>query len=251
MSGVTPEVPAYVGPWSHLCPAVQKRLDLILRIFLPDVFEVQLITEEISGFTSVIGQNNLADALSHMTTLATDTSLDEEQQATQCAKIEEHLKRVMIEHPEEVTRDRMGVIRDRWLEYERTCYPLRSSGGLVDAPGHEHMNQLRNGIETLLVNARKRKADEATWDDAKKAAAYSSKAAKDAIELADSLERCIGMAAKEKRESNQQRNLVLRWGVTLLVTIAIGVGGYVIGSQVEDTASKGEPNQPRVSSPKP
>jgi hypothetical protein len=57
------------------------------------------IIEQRTGYFSDIGRNMLVDVLSHLGTLAERTDLSADQEASQLSKIEEHIRRALIEHP--------------------------------------------------------------------------------------------------------------------------------------------------------
>lgn len=84
------------------------RLDAVLRIQIAEVFRLTRLIESKTGYVSEIGRHNLNDAFAHLSVLA-DPALTSVQQASQLSKIEEHLRRVIVEHPEEVVRDRLGT----------------------------------------------------------------------------------------------------------------------------------------------
>lgn len=241
-SNVTPP-----GLWAHLAPENLERLTTILTDCVPEVFRLTRVIEHETGFSSEIGRNMLVDVLSHLGTLASRIDLTAVQQASQVSKIEEHLRRAIIEHPEEVVRDRLGKIRDRWLDYERECYQYRETGTLSGAPRHDELESLRKRIAKLLESARSRKPDETTWEESLDAAANATQAAHLAVDLADKLEQCIGIGQtitrqrerdaddlrrQEERDvasARQNRRTNRQWLVALVVAIAIAVTSFFIG----------------------
>jgi len=98
--------------FGELAERNRERLSEALREHVPETFRLNRIIEQKTGYTSEICKNMLIDVLSHLGTLAAkQDTLDEEQEASQLAKIEEHLRRAIVEHPEQVLRDRLGDSR--------------------------------------------------------------------------------------------------------------------------------------------
>jgi hypothetical protein len=243
-SGVT-------GPWDHLTPENEARLATILKEQVTEVFKLIRVIEHETGYTCEIGRNNLNDALSHMGTLALRDGLDAVGQASQLSKIEEHIRRAVIEHPEEVVRDRLGKIRDRWLDYERECYPYRETGTLSGAPRHDELEELRARIAKHLETARSQKPDEATWEESLDAAAAATQAAHLAVELADKLEQSIGIAQNLRRQEELDRKSRRRWRIGLVLAVLLAVGGFVAGRLTdEDTSSTKTVTSPASTAPR-
>lgn len=217
--------------FAHLTADNAARLDAILRIQIAEVFRLTRLIEGKTGYVSVIGRHNLNDALAHLSVLA-DPKLAPVDQASQLSKIEEHLRRVIVEHPEEVVRDRLGNIWELWQEYERLCYPYRESNVLNGAPRHEELEDLRNRIRIHMERARQAKPSESSWDKAIEAAAEATQGADLAFDLANKLNQCIGTAQKLGRDTRR-----FRIGAGIAVAgILIGLGGgYFISRQ--DTAA--------------
>ena len=117
-------------------------------------------------------------------------------EATQLSKIEEHLRRAIIEHPEEVVRVRIADVRGLWSEYQRDAYTYREQGLLRGIPRHSELEELRSRIDRLMESARKAKPDETSWEESENAAADMTEAAAVAAELADKLEQSIGAARR-------------------------------------------------------
>ena len=247
-----PAPPALSHPWAELEPRIQERLASILRVQIPEVFRANRVIEQKTGYTSDIGKNMMVDVLSHLGTLAERAgTLDPEQQASQVTKIEEHLRRSLIEHPEEVLRNRIVDVEERWLVYQREAFPYREAGTLPNAPRHRDLEEMRQRIDLLLESARAKKPEETTWDETLTVAAEMTEAAHLTRDLADKLEQCIG-AAQEVRRANeraaeqkkQHRWNAARWAIGIVVAIALAVGSYVVGTTKDDP--KPAPTTPRA-----
>jgi hypothetical protein len=222
------------GVFSGLAPKNQQRLLGILSEHLPEVITADRIIEQKTGYASEICRNMKADVLAHLATLAErQHELDDDQQASQLAKIEEHLRRAIVEHPEEVLRDRIVDVEDLWIEYQRVAVPFRSNNELHEVPRHKELEELRHRMDALMEAARKTKPDETTWEESLTAAAAMTEAADLASELADKLQQCIGKAGQllndKRREGDDRR----RWRVGIAVSIALALltltGGYLLG----------------------
>jgi len=240
------------GVFHDLTPKNQKRLLEILSRQLPEAIITDRIIVAKTGYASEICRNMKADVLAHLAILAErQTELDEDQQASQLAKIEEHLRRAIVEHPEEVLRDRLVDVEDLWLEYQRDAVPFRATNELHEVPRHKELEDLRHRIDALMEGARKTKPDETTWEESLTASAEMTQAADLASELADKLQQCIGKArqllATKQRDTNEKR----RWAVGITVTIALALmtlfGGYLLGKGAHDQTAT--PQAKSVSAP--
>lgn len=240
------------GVFRGLTQKNQERLREILSTHLPEVLRADRVIERKTGYASEICKNMKADVLAHLATLAErQTGLDHDQQASQLAKIEEHLRRAIVEHPEEVLRDRIVDVGDLWDEYQRVAVPFRHNNELHDVPRHKELEEDRHRMDALMESARKTKPDETTWEESLTAAAEMTAAADLASELADKLHQCIGRANQlqdsKRREGEEKR----RWKFGIAVAIALSVlaliGGYFLGDasnketirRVEVPASQG------------
>jgi hypothetical protein len=226
-------------PWSELEPRNQERLAEILRVQLPEVFRANRVIEQKTGYSSEIGKNMMIDVLSHLGTLAQRAhELTPEQQASQLSKIEEHLRRALLEHPEEVIRNRIADVDDRWGVYQREAFPYREQGTLPNAPRHQELEEIRERIRLLLESGRSKKPDETTWDETLTAAAEMTEAAELTGDLADKLEQCIGAAQERRRANDVEGRTGRRWRIGLVVTIILAVigivGSYFIGKATDD-----------------
>jgi hypothetical protein len=231
-------------PFSDLEARSQERLAAIMHEQVPEVFRANRVIEQQTGYSSEIGKNMMIDVLSHLGTLAQrGGTLTAEQQASQLTKIEEHLRRALIEHPEEVLRNRIVDVEERWLVYQREAFPYREQGTLPNAPRHQDLEEMRQRIQVLLESARSKKPAETTWDETLTAAAEMTEAAALTSGLADKLEQCIGAAQDRRREDARHRGTVIRWAVAIVVAVALALGGYFAGKSGEpnDTPQKQTP----------
>lgn len=221
---LNPQIP--LSPFAHLAEENAIRLDAVLRVHIAEVFRLTRLIESKTGYVSEIGRHNLNDALAHLSVLA-DPALTSVHQASQLSKIEEHLRRVIVEHPEEVVRDRLGNVWELWSEYERECYSYRAGDGLGTAPRHEELEDLRNRIFVLLENARRAKPSESSWEEAIEAAADATQAADLAIELANKLNQCIGMAKNLGRDTRRFR---INAAIAVVAIVIAAAVAYAVGS---------------------
>lgn len=248
------------GVYTGLSPKNQRRLAKILAEQVPEVITADRVIEQKTGYASEICRNMQVDVLAHLGTLAQgQNNLDEDQQASQLAKIEEHLRRAIVEHPEEVLRDRLGDVGELWVEYQQVAFAFREADELHGVPRHKELEILRRRIDVLLEAARKTKAEETTWEESVTASAQMTEAADLASQLADSLHQCIGKAkqltaGKQKEEAEDQRYEEVaaqtnkdsrstrnRWIVTTVLTIILALGtlfgGYLLGKHSGSSSS--------------
>jgi hypothetical protein len=232
----------------------RERLSLALREHVPETFRLNRVIEQKTGYTSEICKNMMIDVLSHIGTLASQQHvLDEEQQASQLAKIEEHLRRAIVEHPEQVLRDRILEVEGFWVEYQKTAFRFRENNELHDVPRHEELEALRHRIDARLEAARKTKPNETTWEESLDAAAQVTEAADLARELADKLHQCIGKANQliqaEERRERERTETNRRWIVGIIVSIVLAVltaiAGYVVGNNSDSQSSPVTPTAPK------
>jgi hypothetical protein len=230
--------------FGHLTEDNRTRLRLVLSEHLPEVFELDRIIEQKTGYASEICKNMKIDVLSHLATLAKrQHELDHDQQASQLAKIEEHLRRAIVEHPEEVLRNRIVDIEDAWVEYQQVAFTYRERDQLHGVPRHQELEELRQRIAAHLESARSTKPDETTWEESITAAAQVTEGADLASDLADKLNQCIG-EAKRLRKAEEEKAVVARtdrrrWvlGIIAAAMIAAGsvLGGYLLGKGSNDS----------------
>lgn len=180
--------------------------------------------------------------------LAAGTNLTGTEQASALSKMEEHLKRALIEHPEEVVRDRLGDLKKLWQEYNLEAFPYREEKALHGVPRHQVLEDLRRRIDLLMESSRSAKPEETRWEETLVAASDMTEAANLAGELADKLQQCIGVGrrvteerqrrAKEDEKSEerddrtikQNRRSNIQWALGGILTLAIALGGgYVWG----------------------
>jgi ppGpp synthetase/RelA/SpoT-type nucleotidyltranferase len=150
------------APFEYLESVNHRRLARIMTEYVPEVSRLNRIIEQRTGYQSEIGRNMMVDVLSHLGTLASRQDLTPEQQATQLSKIEEHLRRAIIEHPEEVVRERIVEVAKLWSEYQREAYAYREQGVLRGVPRHQDLEESRKRIDVLMESVRKVKPDETT-----------------------------------------------------------------------------------------
>jgi len=231
--------------FGHLTEDNRRRLHAILSGQLPEVFELDRVIEQKTGYASEICKQMKIDVLSHLGTLAKrQQELDHDQQASQLAKIEEHLRRAIVEHPEEVLRDRIGDIEEAWVEYQQVAFTYREKNELHGVPRHKELEELRLRIDAHLEAARRTKPDETTWDESLNAAAQVTEGADLASELADKLNQCIGEARRLRQAESEKSAVAVedatdrrsdsrRFKITIAVTIIVALGttagGYLLG----------------------
>ncbi len=238
----TPEADPHSGssqpdsPFGHLEEENHARITRVLVEYVPEVFRLNRAIEQRTGYTSEIGRNMMVDVLAHLGTLASRRDLTPAEQATQLSKIEEHLRRAIIEHPEEVVRVRIADVRGLWSEYQRDAYTYREQGLLRGIPRHSELEELRSRIDRLMESARKAKPDETSWEESENAAADMTEAAAVAAELADKLEQSIGAArrltdekARDVVAARRNRASFVQWAIGILVAIGLAVGAYELG----------------------
>lgn len=270
-----PQEGANTNVWAHLDPKNQGRLAEVLGEQIPELFRLNRVIEQRTGYSSEIGKTMLVDVLSHLGTLAERRDLSAEQEASQLSKIEEHIRRALIEHPEEVVRNRIVDVRQLWAEYHRDAFPYRQENALRGVPRHQELEELRTRIDQRLESARSQKPNETTWEESLDAAADMTEAANLAGELADKLEQCLGVAhriTKERERDEQGRRDTRRrdkqWAIGLAIAIVLAVAGWFVAYQLgkEDkpagnktatqpvqpstTTAPGSPTRPRTGPPK-
>jgi hypothetical protein len=210
------------GPWDHLTPANRQRLQVILSVQVPEVFAAARVIEERTGQTTEIGRNNLADVLSHLGVLCAATHLDATGQASQLSKMEEHLRRALIEHPEEVARQRIVETRDLWDSYQQDVVPLRKARKLQGGVRDQELEDLRRRIATCMEHARQQKPEESTWDESLSIAAEMTEAAHLSEELAEKLHQTIGAARGQSAEHERHKQTIR---VAVIGVVSAGVVG--------------------------
>lgn len=232
--------------FGHLTEDNRMRLRVILSEHLPEVFENDRVIEQKTGYASEICKNMKIDALSHLSTLAKrQHEFDHDQQASQLAKIEEHLRRALIELPEEVLRDRLTDIEAAWVEYMQVAFVYREKNELHGVPRHKELEELRLRIAAHLEAARSAKPDETTWDETLNAAALVTEGADLASKLADKLNQCIGEAQRlrkaEEDAAATAATIKRQWGLGILAAVVIAAGsvfgGYLLGKGTSDSTT--------------
>ena len=232
--------------FGHLTEDNRMRLRLILSEHLPEVFELDRIIEQKTGYASEICKNMKIDVLSHLATLAKrQHELDHDQQASQLAKIDEHLRRAIVEHPEEVLRKRIVDVEEAWVEYQQVAFVYREKDELHGVPRHQELEELRQRIAAHLEAARSTKPDETTWEESINASAQVTEGADLASDLGDKLNQCIGEAKRlrkaEQDAASAARTNKRRWvlGIVAAAIIAAGsvFGGYLLGKGSDDSST--------------
>lgn len=256
MSEGTPLTTTPTEPFGHLEAANRARIAHVLADQLPEALSLNRIIEQRTGYTSQIGRTMLLDVLAHLGTLASQRHLSPEQQATQLSKVEEHLRRTIIEHPEEVVRERIIQIRELWTEYQREAYGYRESDELRGTPRHSDLEAMRQRIDDLMESVRRVKPDETTWEESIDVSANMSEAAHLSGELADKLEQCIG-AAKRITATKQQEVIAAArsrrsnrlTALGILIAIALAIATFFLGKGSGDRAQPAPITQPASAHP--
>lgn len=237
--------------FGYLTADNRRRLRLILCEHLPEVFEIDRVIEQKTGYSSEICKNMKNDVLAHLALLAKrQQELDHDQQASQLAKIEEHLRRAIVEHPEEILRGRIVDIEALWIKYLEEAFAYREEEKLHGVPRHEELEELRQRIDVHLETARKTKPDETTWDESLAASAQVTEGADLAADLADKLTQCIGegkrvrereeadaVAARERDEVQRTDQRRFRINIAVIVLVGLGTvfGAYFLGKDAGST----------------
>jgi NTP pyrophosphatase (non-canonical NTP hydrolase) len=243
-------------PFAHLTPENAGRLQAILQVQILETVRLTRLIESETGYESRKGQKEMADVLAYVSVLA-DARLNASRQAAQLSKIEARLRRILVKHPEEVVRSRLGQVWDLWQEYERSCYRFREAGELRGAPRHEELEELRNRISLHMKRVRAHDARESSWDEAVEAAADATQAAQLAVELANRLDHCIGVATKLARDTRRFRANIAVAIIAIIVgaTATVAVAGTVTnaetsGAPIVRTVTQAAPSPPnRPSNP--
>lgn len=196
---------------------VLERLLLTLRENLMTVFEANRFFEEKTGLHNEAGANNLAEALSHIGTLAQEApNLSYDEQSAQVALLEDHLRRSMMEAFEKLVKARLGKLSRLWHEYLRKASSLSRRGKLRGTRAHDDLVALRRTIATELENGRSSKVG-TNWRIWKQGAEHLAKAAEASEELMEGLEEVIGAAQQYRR---------------FQIGVALGLLGLVAGLAV-------------------
>jgi hypothetical protein len=193
---------------------VVERLFKTLSDNLMTVFEANRFFEEKTGLHNEAGANNLAEALSHIGTLAQEASkLTYDEQSAQVALLEDHLRRSMMEAFEKLVKARLGKLNRLWHEYMRRASALSRRGKLRGTPSDDDLRALRRSVAVELEAGRSSKTG-TDWRAWKKGAEHLAKAAEASEELMEGLEQTIGAAQQYRR---------------FQIGVALGVIGLVTG----------------------
>ena len=124
-------VPVVAGIRAHHL----ERLIFLLRDRLPLVLESHWYFEDQTGLYNETGAHNLADALSHIGTLAERApTLSDQEQGDQIVQIEDHLRRSMMEGFESVVDSFTEAIRkELWATYILEVAPLVAKKKLAES----------------------------------------------------------------------------------------------------------------------
>lgn len=224
------------APFDHLTPENQLRLRHILAVRVENVHTAIRGAETQTRFESSIGRVNLNEAFSHVAELAANTSLSHEEQASHLADIEDHLRRAVMEHPEQVLREKLAQLDELWERYLLEAREYRERKAMIGVPYHSELEDDRQEIEALMEEVRAGKTSRREWDDTLDLAAKMTKAAGIARRLDDKLRQCIGAARQLKEEDSDKRGDARRgwWSVRiaaagLLAAVVFGVGGFLWG----------------------
>jgi hypothetical protein len=196
--------------YAHLTPENRARLGHILAVRVLDVHTAIRGTEAETMLDSSIGRNNLNEAFSHVAELAANKSMSAEDQASHLADIEDHLRRAVTEHPEEVTRERLVQVGDRWQEYLLEARLYRETKAMVGVPYHSELEDDRAKIGKLMEEARSMKMARVPWDQTLEIAAKMTEAASVVRKLDDKLVQCIGAARELKAADERQAQVDAR-----------------------------------------
>jgi hypothetical protein len=212
-----------------------ERVFLLLREKLPLVLEANRYFEEETGIHNEAGNNNLVDALSHLSTLVQEApQLDDNEQRDQVTHLEDHLRRSMMEAFEQVVKLRLGDLAELWEEHMSVARPLIASGDVRGVAGIDELDRLRRRMKTQLDDGRATKR-ETTWEAWQRGTDHLVEACRLSDELRDSLEE--GVAAAKAKRNEREAAATARWGLRLgwagigatVVTTIMGIiGGYLL-----------------------
>ncbi len=191
--------------FDHLTADNRRRLRHILATRVVDVHNAIRGAETQTHLESSIGRVNLNEAFSHVGELASNTDLSAVDQASHLADIEDHLRRAVMEHPEQVVRGKIVEIEERWEEYLLDARSYRETKAMLGVPYHSELEDDRENIEALVNEARGMKTSRMEWDATLDIAAKLTDAARVARKLDDKLVQCIGAARELKAQDERDR----------------------------------------------
>jgi hypothetical protein len=224
-----------------------ERVIWVLREKYPRVIASNRRFEEETTYENDLGQNNLADALSHIGTLVTEApALDRDQQAGQVTLFEDHLRRSMMEAWEQMLDFQLGEIDELWEKYMKKARPLQMQHKLSGAPTAAQIDKLRIQHKHLLEDGReaKRAGDWSGWE---RGTDSLIQACETASELRRGVEDSIAAARSYRRDWwRDKRNVLL-----VLLGMAISAAGFTIAyltfeSKDEDNSAQPPPTQQKV-----
>ncbi len=183
--------------FDHLTADNRRRLRHILATRVVDVHNAIRGAETQTHLESSIGRVNLNEAFSHVGELASNTDLSAVDQASHLADIEDHLRRAVMEHPEQVVRGKIVEIEERWEEYLLDARSYRETKAMLGVPYHSELEDDRENIEALVNEARGMKTSRMEWDATLDIAAKLTDAARVARKLDDKLVQCSASVPHE------------------------------------------------------
>jgi hypothetical protein len=191
------------GLFGHLDVENRQRLEHILATRIPDVSTAIRGAETQTHLESSIGRTNLTEAISHIGELAADANMGLKDQASHLADIEDHLRRAVMEHPEQVVRAKLEKIEERWEEYLSEARSYREHKAMVGVPLHSELEDDREEIEAIMDDTRAMKTARVDWEETLNVAARITEAARVARRLDDKLVMCVGAAREQKTQDER------------------------------------------------
>lgn len=197
----------------------------LLREKLPLVFAANRYFEEQTGIHNEAGNNNLIDAFSHLATLVEKADvLSPDEQRDQVTHLEDHLRRSMMEAFEQVLKQRLGDVAERWDDYITEVRPLVIRGELPGLASETELGRLRRRIKVRLERARASKR-ETTWEDWERGTEELVEACDYVEQLETKLMDGIAAAAAHRRDTKGWR---IGW-LGIAIGTVIGVAGIAAG----------------------
>lgn len=230
--------------FEHLSVENKQRLRHILAVRVESVHTAIRGAETLTRLESNIGRVNFNEAFSHVGELAANEALSEADQASHLADIEDHLRRAVMEHPEQVLRGKLVEVFERWEEYLLEARTYRETKAMIGVPYHSDLEDDRQQIEVLMEEVRRAKTPRLGWEETLDLAAKMTQAAAIARKLDDKLMQCIGAARELKADDVRNAATDRRAGWSLktaiaavVVAAAVAVGGYVLGQAGSSSAA--------------
>jgi hypothetical protein len=230
------------------------RIIWVMREKYPRVLTANRRFEEETTYENEMGQNNLADALSHIGTLLTEApDLDRAQQGGQVTLFEDHLRRSMMEAWEQMLDFQLGELDEMWPKYMQKARPLQMQHKLLGAPSASEIDKLRIRHKHLLDDGRqaKRAAD---WDGWEHGTDKLIEACETVSELKQRVEDSIASAnAYRKDWWRDKRNALLVLAGVLIAAATFAIANLASGSDDNpaDQASPHRQTAPQAPADKP